>query len=214
MILLISEVFSEYPSQFDASQTNCFLRVEGFRGQTPRLTFINNTAEKRGDVLYGGLVASGYDGDWNCLLSFNNVSDMSRQSSQQPFKRITSEPSRVCLCHDEVPDCLIVVDPTVHSLYPGETFTLPLLVVGQDFGTVSGFVHAQFMDNKFVFISQTQSWVPFKNGACQNLNYTMVSSCDVCESALVLTPDQSKVPQSPDPSFNEKLKNTMSKLSL
>ena len=211
--MLISEVFSEYPSQFDASQTNCFLKVEGFRGQTPRLTFINNTAEKGGDVLYGGLVASGYDGDWNCLLSFKNVSDMSEQSSQQPFKRITSEPSRVCLCHHEVPDCLIVVDPTVHSLYPGEIFTLHLVVVGQDFGTVSGFVHAQFMDNKFVFISQTQSWVPFKNGACQNLNYTMFSSCIGCEAVLVLTPDQSKVPQSPDPSFNEKLKNTMSKLS-
>ena len=210
--MLISEVFSEYPSQFDASQTNCFLRVEGFRGQTPRLTFINNTAEKGGDVLYGGLVASGYDRDWNCLLSFKNISDMSRQSSQQPFKRITSEPSRVCLCHDEVPDCLIVVDPTVHSLYPGETLTLPLVVVGQDFGTVSGFVHAQFMDNKFVFISQTQSWVPFKNGACQNLSYTIFSSCNACETVLVLTPDQRKVPQSPNSNFNEKLKKSWSNL--
>ena len=36
----------------------------------------NNTAEEGGDVLYGGLVAAGYDGDWNCLLSFKNVSDM------------------------------------------------------------------------------------------------------------------------------------------
>ena len=35
-------------------------------------TFINNTAGRGGDVLYGGLVALGYDGDWNCLLSFKN----------------------------------------------------------------------------------------------------------------------------------------------
>ena len=61
------------------SRTECFVRVEGSRSHA-RLTFINNTAGKGGDVLYGGLVALGYDGDWNCLLSFKNISDMSEQS--------------------------------------------------------------------------------------------------------------------------------------
>ena len=56
--------------------------------------------------------------------------------------------------------------------------------------------------------------MPFKNGACQNPNYKVFSSCDGCETVLVLTPDQRKVPHSPDPSFNEELQNTVSKLSL
>ena len=202
------------PSQFDTPRTNCFLRVEGSRGDTPRFTFINNTAEKGGDVLYGGLVASGYDGDWNCLLSFKNISDMSRQSRRQPFKRITSEPSRVCLCQNQVPDCLIVVDPTVHSLYPGETLTLPLVVVGQDFGTVSGFVHGQFLNSSFVFYLEDQRYVSFKNGACSNINYTLYSSCDICEAVLVLTPNRQNISQYPGPNFNEKLRNTWSQLLL
>ena len=88
------------------------------RSNTTHLTFINNTAVEGGDVVYGGLIAAGYDGDWNCLLSFKNISDMMDQSS---VSQITSVPSRVCLCHDTSPDCLIVVDPTSHNLYPGET---------------------------------------------------------------------------------------------
>ena len=46
------------------SRTECFVHVEGSRSHA-RLTFINNTAGKGGDVLYGGLLALGYDGDWN-----------------------------------------------------------------------------------------------------------------------------------------------------
>ena len=63
------------------SRTACFIRVEGSRSWSDtRLVFVNNTAGKGGDVLYGGLVALGWDGDWNCLLSFKNISDMSQQS--------------------------------------------------------------------------------------------------------------------------------------
>ena len=207
----MKDLTSENPNQFETIQTNCFLRVEGSRGD-PRLTFINNTADKGGDVLYGGLVASGYDGDWNCLLSFKNISDMSRQSNRQPFKRITSEPSRVCLCHNQVPDCLIVVDPTVHSLYPGETLTLPLVVVGQDFGTVSGFAHARLLLDEFTFASEKQRWVSFEGGACSNINYTINSTCDTCMAVLVLTTDQKMVFNNSDPSMNIKLRNTWSKL--
>ena len=55
-ILLVGE-----PSLL-TTKTNCFLHVMGDRSDT-RLIFANNTADKGGDVLYGGLVALGYDGD-------------------------------------------------------------------------------------------------------------------------------------------------------
>ena len=92
-------------SSFITSGIHCFIQVEGTRSNTAHLTFINNTAVEGGDVVYGGLIAAGYDGDWNCLLSFRNISDMMDQSS---VRQITSAPSRVCLCHDDTaPDCLI-----------------------------------------------------------------------------------------------------------
>ena len=43
-------------------RTRCFLSVKSKRLQA-RLIFTNNTADKGGDVVYGGLVAMGYDGD-------------------------------------------------------------------------------------------------------------------------------------------------------
>ena len=100
------------------SRTECFVHVEGGNLIShARLTFINNTAGRGGDVLYGGLVALGYDGDWNCLLRFKNISDMSQQSG---LSLISSTPSRVCLCNETgQPDCLTVADPTTHVIYPG-----------------------------------------------------------------------------------------------
>ena len=95
------------------SGTKCFIRVEGSRSDT-RLVFVNNTAGKGGDVLYGGLVALGWDGDWNCLLSFKNISDMSQQSDLSP---ITSNPSRVCFCNDTEPDCLTVANPKTYPVW-------------------------------------------------------------------------------------------------
>ena len=47
---------------FTTSRTECFIHIEGSRSDT-RLVFVNNTSEKGGDVLYGGLVALGCDGD-------------------------------------------------------------------------------------------------------------------------------------------------------
>ena len=165
----IHDMISQLAGVIITSLTKCFVNVEGTRSNTTRLTFINNTAEKGGDVLYGGMVATGYDGDWNCLLSFKNISDLTRQSSGQPFRQITSEPSRVCLCTgNQGPDCLVVIDPTHHTLYPGETLSVFAAVVGQDFGTVSGNIYAQLLSPDS-FIQSDQHWVPYNNSGCIEL---------------------------------------------
>ena len=188
--------------------TKCFIQVEGDRSDISRLTFINNTAVEGGDVLYGGLVAAGYDGDWNCLLSFKNISDMTGQSSEKEFRRISSAPSRVCLCNDSSPDCLVVVDPTTHTLYPGEALTVSAALIGQDFGTVSGFVYGQLlMDNETNIILLEQSC---ENGMCKKLNYILNSTCEECEAVLVLTSDGRKVSELIDITENQRLNRSWS----
>ena len=202
----IEDIIYRLPRFLVTTHTQCFLRVEGNRTNTARLTFINNTAEKGGDVLYGGLVATGYDGDWNCLLSFKNISDMTMQSSEQPFRRITSDPSRVCICGEEGPDCLTVVDPAHHSVYPGQTLTLSAAVVGQDFGTVTGYVYAQFLKLSPHVVEQDQQWIYFSNAAgCQEFRYTINSPCEDCETVLVLTTDIDRVVDYIDQDINHKL---------
>ena len=168
------------------SRTECFVRVEGSRSHA-RLTFINNTAGKGGDVLYGGLVALGYDGDWNCLHSFKNISDMSQQSG---LSLISSAPSRVCLCNEAgQPDCLTVADPTTRVIYPGQTITIPAVIVGQDFGTVNGSVFAQFLHTPYttdsVDMGQKQDSA-VEHSQCSNLEYTIFSQSEESAAVLVL----------------------------
>ena len=176
------------------SRAECFVRVEGSRSHA-RLTFFNNTAGKGGDVLYGGLVALGYDGDWNCLHSFKNISDMSQQSG---LSLISSTPSRVCLCNETgQPDCLTVADHTTHVMYPGQTITIPAVVVGQDFGTVTGSMFAQFLHTPYttdsVDMEQIQYSIAVENSHCSNLEYTIFSQREESAAVLVLTHDNREI---------------------
>ena len=189
-----------------SSRTECFVHVEGSRSHT-QLTFINNTAGRGGDVLYGGLVALGYDGDWNCLLSFKNISNMSQQSG---LSRISSAPSRVCLCNETgQPDCLTVADPTTRVMYPGQTITIPVVVVGQDFGTVNGSVFAQFLNTTdSLHIEQKQDNIAVEHNQCSNLEYTIFSQSEESAAVLVLTHDNREISQLMNEEDNKEITNT------
>ena len=175
-------------------ESTCFLTTQGSRSQT-QLSFSNNTAGEGGDILYGGHLLYGLDGDWNCLESFRNISNISQNS----LSLITSDPSRVCLCNDDgQPDCLIVTDPTPHSLYPGQSVKISAVVVGQDFGTVAGTVYAQFLQKMITYGSpQSESWQRIQGVTqekCNHLEYTIFSPHNVSEVVLILTADNRRVP--------------------
>ena len=191
------------------SMTECFIRVEGSRSDM-RLVFVNNTAGKGGDVLYGGLVALGWDGEWddgwNCLLSFKNISDMSHQSG---LSTITSNPSRVCFCKDAEPDCLTVADPIPHHVYPGQTITIPAVVVGQDFGTVTGSVYAKFLNTYFtVAIDDGQNVTNIDQSQCSSIEYTIFSENEGSEAVLVLTADNIDISYTLNQSDNQAILNS------
>ena len=176
-----------------ATHTECFLHVEGSKSQK-RMEFVNNTAGKGGDVLYGGLVALGWDEDWNCLFTFKNTSDFTEQSS---LSLVSSTPSRVCFCNlTGHPDCLTVARPVTHTMYPGQTITIPGVVVGQDFGTVSGLVFAQFVKtaaSESIAMEHEQRITGIGYRSCTNLNYTVFASEEVAETTLVLTANDRQV---------------------
>ena len=175
--------------------TKCFLHIEGSRSQE-RLTFVNNSAAMGGDILYGGDVAFGLDGEWNCLDSFKNISNI----SQNGLSLISSDPSRVCLCNGTgQPDCLTLADPTPHSLYPGQSINISAVVVGQDFGTVAGSVYAQFLHTSSeqklpqLELGSWQKVQAVTQHNCSNLHYTIFSQSGIPETALVLTAHDSYV---------------------
>ena len=200
-------------SSLITSRTECFVQLEGSRSHA-RLTFINNTAGKGGDVLYGGLVALGYDGDWNCLLSFKNISDMSEQSG---LSLISSAPSRVCLCSETgQPDCLTVADPETRVIYPGQTITIPAVVMGQDFGTVNGFVFAQFLHTPYTTYSvdmNPRHSIAVEHSQCSDLVYTIFSKSEESAAVLVLTHDNREISHLMTEEDNQEITNTWEILS-
>ena len=59
---------------------------------------------------------------------------------------VSGHPARVCICNKEnQPQCL---NPsyiyTTRSVYPSEILTIPVVVVGGDWGVTTGIVHARF----------------------------------------------------------------------
>ena len=183
-------------------QNICFLHTQGKRSQK-RFIFANNSAGKGGDILYGGQVALGLDGRWNCLDSFKNISNI----SQNGLSLISSDPSRVCLCNKTgQPDCLVIVDSTPHTVYPGQTITISAVVVGQDFGTVSGSAYAQFLQRgsppRLKSEQEVQGVTQHK---CNHLYYTIFSQTEVSEAVLILTAHDSYVAEFNNREYSDKL---------
>ena len=83
---------------------------------------------------------------------------------------VSSAPRRVCLCDsDGKPQCANLSQIFVNvSVYRGETFSLLAHVIGYDFGTTVGIVHAGFLNSN----SDSQL-------GQQNYNQS-ISSSDVC----------------------------------
>ena len=152
-------------------------------------------------------MALGYDRDWNCLLSFKNISDMSQQSG---LSLISSTPSQVCLCSETgQPDCLTVADPTTRVIYPGQTITIPAVVVGQDFGTVTGSVFAQFFHTTdSVRMELKQDNIVIEQTQCSNLEYTIFSQSEASAAVLVLTHDNREISQLMNEEDNQEITNT------
>ena len=178
-------------------ETTCFLQTDEDQSE-PALIFQNNTAGYAGDLIYGGQIANGWDGEQNCLPRFKNISRI-----LPPFNKlslISSDPSRVCVCDEAsgLPDCLNVLDSQNVLIYPGQAIQISAVVTGQNFGTAAGSVHAQFLKQSPTHtLPQLQSW-QYTQGVtqhqCNSLPFTIFpSEKDISNEVLILTSHDEKV---------------------
>ena len=104
----------------------------------PEFDFENNTAQFAGSALYGG---------WIDYLPYNFafVSKVLSHllNDQENPSLVSSDPTRVCLCVQSTPNCS--TNETSTSLFPGQTYSLEVVAVGQRFGTVPSIIRAQFI---------------------------------------------------------------------
>ena len=128
----------------------CFYEMHQLNA-TSKLVFDNNKAVKGGDNIYGASLMSSckiYTSKshhnfssqvWHNHFIFSTNTDLS-----PPLSLVSAEPKRVCLCDNSGhPQCtkkeyILLLKETA---FPGEALTLPVVLVGGDFGTTIGKVY-------------------------------------------------------------------------
>ena len=183
------------------------------------MTFVNNTARRGGEHIYGAYIFSDCsvaytldtDGEEKWPLGSYQVADIFNfyPHINSTFSSCSSEPARVCICGPNgQPNCTNI--STIFnkmSVYPGETFNIPAVIVGADFGTTDGTVHASFFSNNpseiaFLHPSYQYGQRVSNHTKCINLNYTIFSNSS-SEKLYLTTTDialgiATKYSQNPD----------------
>ena len=161
------------------------------------LNFYNNTSENGGDDIYGASLI-----DW---CSVTDGSEVRSKGATKLFhfhthpkgysSSISSDPKRVCLCDEYgTPQCANISHIFLNQTrYPGESFNLSLVLVGDEFGTVSGTVYATLLkqehsEYKLDPIQRSQE-VGFKK--CNDVEYSIHSTRN--EETLVLTAEKASI---------------------
>ena len=207
-------IFVEDPQnrRFQFGSRWCFLQLTTHYSKCSDLknifVFTNNAADNGGDAIYGGSLHRCMVG--NCkneghdlipivgayIFSNNHWNLVQYDTGHHSnLSLISSAPSRVCLCEDGQPDCLTVFANDTH--YPGETFSISAVVVGQGFGTVDGTVYAQFL-NKGISprLEELQQSQQVNHSRCTNLKYTVFSAID--KETLVLSTSTTLLKNDPE----------------
>ena len=177
----------------DSQQPRCFYQIDN-ESENINVNMIDNSAKHGGDHIYGASLKSeciamnGSGGSqnkssqvWEKLIHFKGNSNLSRVSSDQ---------TRVCQCDQEVPNCTDldkIFNTTVR--FPGETFNISAVLVGDDFGTTSGAIYSQFISpnpsNFSISELQTSQTV---NKSCNQIQFTVHSNKTGRWETLILTP--------------------------
>ena len=146
----------------------------------PEFKFANNTAQFAGSALYGGWVDSLAYGIYQITLS--SVLTHLVNDKEHP-SLISSDPTRVCLCVDSTPNCTITEISV--DRYPGQTYMVSAVAVGQRFGTVPSTIQAQFDGIESTGEIEEVQQIQGLGHWCTDVGFTVRSSAK--QEKLVLT---------------------------
>ena len=148
---------------------------------TTTVSIYNNTADIAGNNIFGGSIEYCY------MIQSNIQKHHNKSSNTLVFKKIfnvpnntidmssiSSPPRKICLCQNEKPNCKIK-SPSHQKRYPGETFSIDAVLVGQFNGTVPGTVEAN-LRYKHSSLKQGERVQKLSSTSCDRLNYTIYTS--------------------------------------
>ena len=158
-------------SVIDDDIDNCFIQnYDGKNNFDHYIHFADNTAMNGGDDIYGASLFA-------CSVN----------SHSNSISAVASDPLRVCLCErPDKPKCNGDIPESENynyvdlrlNVYPGESFTVPISLVGVDYGTTTGVVYTD------IVASENSTYVTLDtnlengqmirdNKQCFSLNYSL-----------------------------------------
>ena len=154
-------------------ESPCFYQVHSNKDSTNLyIGFRGNMAEKGGHDIYGGTL----HGYCRSLMISESIHHSKFHFESKSLSSVTSDPKRVCLCDNQgIPQCAKqeYIYQNSSSYYPGEVFTIPVVVVGSDFGTVPGIVHSKL------------TWINSMNNIKEEMNLQVQEIKDIEKCSLL-----------------------------
>ena len=137
----------------------------------------DNNAVYAGENIFGGSIHRCYMIQFNTNfneLIFKKVFKVPNNTIN--YSSISSPPRKVCLCQNMEPHCNR--SPFIHiQKYPGETFSIDVVLVGQLDGSVPGTVQAS-LKSRNSSLKQGEYVQDVSSTACNQLNYTIFARHD------------------------------------
>ena len=159
------------------------------------LTFTNNTGRDGGDVIYTRKAYTCESQEfslWHMVANYKLVHDGMNirvdRIGNDPFSILSSDPMQACFCTNGTPNCTAAF--IIMTKYPGEAFNIPAVVVGENFGTVTGSVRSKFLPlDKNRAAPNLEVFQHFqkisRSAGCSELHYTVLSENE--KEVMVLT---------------------------
>ena len=169
------------------------------------VTLENNTADEAGSAVYGGKIDQCYLYTSNLKLAYNSTvfTELFKiVDNVSLVSRVSSNPVAFGFCKHRytllIKNNILVAIVDIVEVYPGQLFTVPVVLYGQRNGSVPGIVRAELVNKSrgahFAPLQETQE----TKSSCTNLTYNIFS--DRQEELILLRIDGV---QYSDPQRNE-----------
>ena len=151
----------------------CFFQLPAQNLADIKLIFKNNSADTSGSVLYGGAIEycefTHSLGPYSSGKVFDMVFNI-QNIDYNTMSKISSNAVHVCPCENNLPNCSM---PIEREVYPGETFQVPVVALGQRNGTVPSLVRSVMYVGSGELVSS--QYLQQASKFCTKLNYTVHS---------------------------------------
>ena len=151
----------------------CFFQFPAQNLADIKLIFKNNSADTAGSVLYGGAIdyckLTHSVGPYSSGEVFDMIFNI-HNTDYSTISNISSNAVSVCPCENNLPNCSMLIE---REVYPGETFQVSVVALGQRKGTVPSSVRSVIYVGSGKL--QSSQYLQQASDSCTKLNYTVHS---------------------------------------